>query len=177
MMLHASAHSTGLSSGSVNVLTMANMTHWFLYDEQVEKKVLAEFRRITTDTANVICVTSRPKKDEFWSAFLSGAKAHPLYNAKSEFLSARRRCGDKHAIADRLIINPKLFETSLQVILTSPKDAADYCKSISPYANIPESDINHLAEECFQRSCGNNYNVWVSDWLISAFAGPLRRET
>jgi len=174
-MLHATANHTSLPEKSVDVLAVANTAHWFLYDEEIEKSTRQEFARIATDTASVICITSRPRKDQFWEPFLSSLKAHPKHNPDSVFALARQRYGNKEGIAKQLIVAPQLFETSLQVILTSHKDAANYCKSISPYANIPPEEIDILAEQSFTKACDKSYNVWVSDWLISAFVGSLQR--
>ena len=173
-VINAPAHQTGLRDNSVDVLIVANTIHWLFRDEESQNATCKEFARIARETATAICVTGRPKKDDFWQPFLRDLKAHPRHDANSAFALTRERHGGKEDIAKQIIYKPELFETSLQVLVISPQDAANYCKSISPYANIPQNDIDTLAEKHFQSAVGDTGNIWVSHWLFSAFVGSLK---
>jgi ubiquinone/menaquinone biosynthesis C-methylase UbiE len=175
-VINTSADKTGLPDKSVDVFAIANTLHWFLCNQETELSTFKEFSRVAAENARVICITGRPKKDDFWKGLLDDLKGHPNHNPDSPFANARRRYGDKKGLAERIMENPKQLETSLQLLILSPKHAANYCKSISPYANIPEEEIDSLAKKHFESVCEGKYNLWVSDWLISAFVGNFRKD-
>ena len=177
-LIQGFANQTYLPDQSVDLIVMGNSIHWLLQDEKTEKKTLDEMARIANHGCQAIILTHRPNKKDhnpFWGELLSALKNHPDHDGQAEFIRARERCGGtRNGMIDRFILAENRFERSQTTpkILFDPTEAADYCRSISPYQHIDPDEIQAIAKDCFDRNRGTEDFIKVS-WITTADCGDL----